>query len=329
VVVALGRSDVGSDRTSVEHEAQKATEIGVTAKEITSPWAPTSTTLFAPGLFKGAVDGVKGARKYHQQQGGRRRHRRPQAGGRLQSTRTSANNDSRNGGDQPPCSQDYAQGRHFMLFLSTVDDEVNLQDQAGRHEPGRPTCQAFTNRRAGRAFRRWRSPWSPSQTRLQHQRTRTNADVQRQPLRLGSFLLQARTRTSLARGDDLRNEHEDAARGGQVLINTRSTRASSRIRRPASRACPQSAYTPIINNMKNNSSNLLVQRVGVVERGPRAQRGTTAGIDRVTWVCTIACYDKGIYAQKDVMEGQYVTMTSCPSRKRNTIPRSGFPEVRR
>jgi ABC-type branched-subunit amino acid transport system substrate-binding protein len=36
------------------------------------------------------------------------------------------------------------------------------------------------------------------------------------------------------------------------------------------------------------------------------------GLTGVNWVCTIACYDKKIKDQADVMEGQYVTMTFLP-----------------
>ena len=45
-------------------DTPKATEIGVTAKEIHIAVGADVDNPFAPGLFKGAVDGVKGAAKY-------------------------------------------------------------------------------------------------------------------------------------------------------------------------------------------------------------------------------------------------------------------------
>src|SRR5438034_6332732 len=45
-------------------DTPKATEVGVTAKEIHIAVGADVDNPFAPGLFKGAVDGVKGAAKY-------------------------------------------------------------------------------------------------------------------------------------------------------------------------------------------------------------------------------------------------------------------------
>jgi len=42
------------------------------------------------------------------------------------------------------------------------------------------------------------------------------------------------------------------------------------------------------------------------------------GLTNVTWVCTIACYDKSLKAQASVMEGQYVTMTFLPFEEAST-----------
>jgi len=108
---------------------------------------------FAPGLFKGAVDGVKGRGRVH--------HSKAGGGGiagrklvvELIDSHLSAN-DSRNA-VITACSQDYAMAQ-LHLFLSNVDDEVNCKDQAAP----RPACPTSPGHGPAcrRAVRRWRSP---------------------------------------------------------------------------------------------------------------------------------------------------------------------------
>ena len=78
---------------------------------------------------------------------------------------------------------------------------------------------------------------------------------------------------------------------------------------------PQSAYTPIISGMKNDSSNfgLSLQAVtGVVLERQEAQlQGLTD--PKIVWQCTLACYfDKSFIAAGDAVNGQYMTLGFLP-----------------
>jgi hypothetical protein len=62
---AIGVAVLGmSPALAQSGETPKATEVGVTATEIHIAVIADVDNPFAPGLFKGAVDGVKGAAKY-------------------------------------------------------------------------------------------------------------------------------------------------------------------------------------------------------------------------------------------------------------------------
>ena len=108
---------------------------------------------FAPGLFKGAADGVKGAAKYINSKAG---------GGGIAGRKLVVDfidshlnaNDTRNG-MITVCQNDYAMVGNFMLFLSNVDDEVNCKDQAGA-ATGIPDLASVATGVPRRA-RRWRS----------------------------------------------------------------------------------------------------------------------------------------------------------------------------
>jgi hypothetical protein len=110
-------------------DAPKATEIGVSATEIHIAAMADVDNPFAPGLFQGAVDGVKGAAAYINSKAG---------GGGIAGRKLVVDfidsrlnpNESRNGVIQA-CSQDLALVSTAALFLSNVDDEINCKDQAG------------------------------------------------------------------------------------------------------------------------------------------------------------------------------------------------------
>ena len=59
VLVALAVPAVGTAAAQSSNEKAKATEVGVTATEIHIAVIADVDNPFAPGLFQGAVDGVK------------------------------------------------------------------------------------------------------------------------------------------------------------------------------------------------------------------------------------------------------------------------------
>jgi hypothetical protein len=123
------------------NEAPKATDVGVSAKEIHIAVIADVDNPFAPGLFKGARDGVIGAAKYlNSKAGGGGVAGRKLVVDFIDSKLTP--NDARNG-VIPACSQDYAMVGTFALFLSNMDDAEQCKDQTGA-ATGRPDLASVT-----------------------------------------------------------------------------------------------------------------------------------------------------------------------------------------
>src|SRR3954452_5898407 len=119
----------------------QATEDGVTASEIHIGVVADVDNPFAPGLFKGAVDGVKAGAAFLNSKDG---------GGGLAGRKVVVDfydshlngNESRNATIQG-CQNDYALVGTSALFLTQVDDIVNCADQAGQ-AVGIPDVSAVT-----------------------------------------------------------------------------------------------------------------------------------------------------------------------------------------
>src|SRR5690348_12101524 len=112
------------------NEKPKATEVGVTKSEIHIGVVADVDNPFAPGLFKGAVDGVKAAAAYLNSKAG---------GNGLAGRKVVVDfydsklnpNETRNA-TIAACQNDYALVGTAALFLNQVEDIVNCKDQAGQ-----------------------------------------------------------------------------------------------------------------------------------------------------------------------------------------------------
>src|SRR5262249_10526692 len=130
VIVALTVPAIGTAAAQSSNEKPKATEVGVTASEVHIAVIADVDNPFAPGLFKGAVDGVKAGAAYLNSKAG---------GGGLAGRKVVVDfydshlngNETRNATIQG-CQNDYALVGGFALFLTQVDDIVNCKDQAGQ-----------------------------------------------------------------------------------------------------------------------------------------------------------------------------------------------------
>jgi len=310
-VVALAVVGV-SPAMAQSGEAPKATEVGVTPTEIHIAVIADVDNPFAPGLFKGAVDGVKGAAKYINSKAG---------GGGIAGRKLVVDfidshlnaNDSRNG-VITACQNDYAMVGNFMLFLSNVDDEVNCKDQAGA-ATGIPDLASVATG-VPQACSPVAFPVSPAQlvcsTKDQNPQTYNGNQFD------SKYLLK-KNKNDLHGAMLFGNDTKDAQRGGEVLINT-AIKAGIKSDQTVgvSGRDPQSAYTPIINKMKNDGSNYSYNSSAASSAILERSEAQLQGLTNVTWVCTIACYDKSLKAQASVMEGQYVTMTFLPFEEAST-----------
>jgi hypothetical protein len=290
----------------------KATEIGVTAKEIHIAVGADVDNPFAPGLFKGVPAGVKGAAKYINSKAG---------GGGIAGRKLVVDfidshlnaNDSRNA-VITACSNDYAMVGNFMLFLTNVDDEINCKDQAGA-ATGLPdlasVATGIQQQCSPVAY-----PVSPPQIDCS---TKDDAEQTYNGNQFDTKYLLSKNKNDLHGAMIFGNDTKDAARGGQILIDTAlKAGAKSDLTQGVSGRDPQSAYTPIINTMKSKGSNYSYNSSALSSVELERSEAQLQGLTGVNWVCTIACYDKKIKDQADVMEGQYVTMTFLPFEEANS-----------
>jgi hypothetical protein len=305
-VVGLAALGVAPAVAQSSGGSPKATEIGVTAKEIHIAVAADVDNPFAPGLFKGVPAGVKGAARYINSKAG---------GGGIAGRKLVVDfidshlnaNDSRNA-VITACSQDYAMVGNFMLFLSTVDDEINCKDQSGA-ATGLPDLASVATGVAQQcspvAY-----PVSPPQLVCS---TKDQPEQTYNGNQFDTKYLLSKNKNNLHGAMIFGSDTKDAARGGQILIDTAEhAGAKSDQTIGVSGQAPQSAYTPIINNMKAKSSNYSYNSSALSSVELERAEAQLQGLTGVTWVCTIACYDKKIKDQASVMEGQYVTMTFLP-----------------
>ena len=308
-VAALGVAPAVAQSSS---ETPKATEIGVTAKEIHIAVIADVDNPFAPGLFKGAKDGVVGAAKYINSKAG---------GGGIAGRKLKVDfidshlnaNDSRNG-VITACQNDYAMVGNFMLFLSNVDDEVNCKDQAGK-ATGIPDMASVATG-VPQACSPVAFPVSPAQLVCS---TKDDAEQTYNGNQFDSKYLLKKNKNDLHGALMYGNDTKDAQRGGEVLINvaTQAGIKSDQTLGIGGRD-PQSAYTPIINKMKTDGSNYAYDASSANTAILLRSEAELQGLKDVTWVCTIACYDDSLKEQADTMEGQYVTMTFLPFEEANT-----------
>src|SRR6478672_3656143 len=127
----------------------KATDIGVTADEIRIAVVADVDNPFAPSLFQGDVNGVKAAVQHINSQGG-------VAGRKLELDviDSQLNPAKTRNAIITACQNDFALVGTSAAFMTTIEDEVNCKDMAGK-TTGRPTSQGSSP--ACSSAHRWRS----------------------------------------------------------------------------------------------------------------------------------------------------------------------------
>ena len=293
--------------------APKATEVGVTATQIKIAVLADVDNPFVPGLFQGIVDGVQGAARYLNSKSG---------GGGLAGRKLIVDfidsklnpNQARNG-VITACQSDLALVGTSALFLSTVDDEVNCKDQAGANT-GLPDVGAIVTG-VPQSCSPVSFPVNPPQlicsTKDQHPQTYSGNQGD------SKYLLKQH-KNDLHGAFLSGNDTKDALRGATVLVDTAiNAGIKSDQTVTLSGRAPQSAYTPVINKMKADSSNFSLTTMpldNAVELRSEAQlQGLTD--PNIVWECT-TCYDRKMSEHADVMNNTYLPMTYLPFEEAST-----------
>jgi hypothetical protein len=287
--------------TAQSGDTPQATEVGVTASQIHIGVIADVDNPFAPGLFKGAADGVKAAAAYLNSKGG---------GGGLAGRKLVVDfydsklnpNESRNA-TIDGCQNDYALVGTTALFLSQVDDIVNCKDKAGQ-ATGIPDMSAIATGVP--------ETCSPLSFPALGSAIDCSAVSQTPQTFFGN---QGPAKWELSKHKDLHgpfvvsNDTKDANRGGTILAMV-SQQAGIKADQGTTVVLggrdPQSAYTPVVQRMKEDNSNYALNGLAANSALLIRSEAQLQGLDssKILWEC-ISCYGNQIVPDNaEAFEGE-------------------------
>jgi ABC-type branched-subunit amino acid transport system substrate-binding protein len=309
VLVVLGlvvAGGVAGASTSAAKEKPAATDVGVTATTIHIGVIADVDNPFQPGLFQGSVDAVNGVAKTINQQGG--------IGGRkvvVDFYDSKLNpNDSRNAMIKA-CQNDFAIIGSATLFLASVDDEVNCQNQQGQ-AIGLPDIGGIVtgvpHQCADVSF-----PAQPPQLLCD---TADQSPQTYQGQQGAEKWLLKNVDKKLHGAFVLPGDTKDAYRGIKVQTDV-TTQAGIGNDQEVTKSGrdPQSAYTPVVQQIKSDGSNYVFDGLAYSQMVELQQEAALQNVDssKITWQCTGACYDQRyIETGGSVTEGTYMWLAYLP-----------------
>jgi hypothetical protein len=288
LLVSLAALGVAPATAQSSNEKPQATEVGVTASEIHIAVVADVDNPFAPGLFKGAVDGVKAGAAFLNSKAG---------GGGLAGRKVVVDfydsklngNESRNATIQG-CQNDFALVGTSALFLTQVEDIVNCKDQAGQ-ATGIPDLSAVVT---GVPESCMTMSFPAYGTALDCPTVTQNPQ--------SFFGNQGPAKWELSKNkNDLHgvtivgNDTKDAARGGTILgLTAQHAGIKADQGDPVvsvSGRDPQSVFTPIVQKMKQDGSNWSLNVASANQALLLRNEADLQGIaaSSVLWECA-SCY---------------------------------------
>ncbi len=305
VVLALVAGALTGAPALAQSKAKTASDVGVTPSTIRIAIVTDVDNPIVPNVLQGIVDGVQGWGKYVNANGGI-------AGRKVQVDFLDSKlnpNDARNAIIKA-CSEDFALVGTGALLLQTPEDEISCPDSTGKAIGIPDTAALVTNTAqacAPNVFPIVPNSVECSTVNSSPQTYRANNGDSKYlvkqfgPLH-GSFVLAADS-PSVKKTSGVLNQAAQSA-GIKADHSWQVTGAQ-----------PQSAYTPIISGMKNDSSNygLSLQAVSgvVLERQEAQLQGLTD--PKIVWQCTLACYfDDGFVKAGDAVAREYMTLGFLP-----------------
>jgi hypothetical protein len=295
------------------NDKPKATDVGITASEIHIAVIADVDTPIQPGLFQGAVDGVKGAAAYLNSKAG---------GGGVAGRKlvvdfidSKLNPTASRNAVITACENDLATIGTSVVFLSNFDDAVNCEDQAGA-ATGLPDLPAFTVGVA-QSCAAVTFPLNPPQLDC------ATKDVAPQTYR-GSrgpsdYLLKkfGKLHGAFVYG----NDSKDAVRGSLAIIESQNAAGIKSDQTVGiSGSSPQTAYTPVAAKMKQDSSNYgmtLGDNAMILLRNEAQLQGVSSD---TVWSC--GCYSKEI-AANSALDDTWVNLLYLPLEEASTNPTLG------
>jgi len=290
-------------------EKPTATDVGITADEIHIAVIADVDNPIVPNLFKGSKDAVEGVAKFLNSKAG---------GGGLAGRKvvvdfydSKLNANATTNAEIEACENDVAMVGTSAVSLASVDNMRNCKDSTGAATgiPDVPfVSTALVHQCSDQSF-----PIAPPQvdcaTKDQHPQT-FHANVSRGRFYNKKFG-EGKLHGVYVFGNDSKSARDSsfASLGALRDIGIKSDKDFD-----LPGAAPQSAYTPVIAEMKANGSNYgqaITANAMVLMRKEAALQGLT---DVKVWDCGVGCYDKEQFLKSggaDV-EGQYVDTLFLP-----------------
>jgi ABC-type branched-subunit amino acid transport system substrate-binding protein len=286
-------------------EKPTASEIGVTAKEIHIATVADVDNAIAPGLFKGGVDGITAAVKYMNANGG--------IAGRkvvLDFIDSKLNPNEARNAIIKACENDFAMVGNGMFLIAGFDDAIGCKDKAGQAIglPDIPSvavnnaqaCSAVSFPIAGSILQCDTLGQTPE--KYTGQVGDSKYYEKKYGPKLSGPLVVSSDSASTRKTSSVLGLL--AQKGG---IDVTSTIAMS------SRD-PQSAWTPVIADMKNTGANYnltgnAVDTVILMRQEAQLQGLTDPDF---LWTCQAQCYDQKVIDAGDVMKNTHLVLGFLP-----------------
>jgi ABC-type branched-subunit amino acid transport system substrate-binding protein len=286
-------------------EKPTATEIGVDASTIHIATIADVDNSIAPGLFQGGVDGVTGAVKYINANGG--------IGGRklvLDFIDSKLNpNDTRNG-IITACSNDYAMVGNGTFLLASFDDALNCKDKAGQTTglPDMPAvstsdteaCSAVTYPPAGSLL----------------DCSTAGQSTEKYTGQVGDSKYYVKKYGPKLKGPLIVSSDSSSTKKTTSVLGLLAQKAGIDITGTAAMSSrdPQSAYTPVIQQMKTDSDNYNLTGTPVDNVIAMRQEAQLQGLTdpKIVWTCQVQCYDKKTVAAGQAMANTHIVMNFLP-----------------
>ena len=305
VVLAVVAATLTGAPALAQSKSNSASDVGVTASTIKVAVIADVDNSIVPGVLQGIVDGVEGWGKYVNANGG--------IGGRkvqVDFLDSKLNPNTARDATITGCGQDFALVGTAALLLNDITDITSCKDAAGA-ATGIPDVAALVTNSAEGCAPTGFAITPPSVTcdsvNQSPQTYRANNGdskylLKKNPGLHGSFVL-AVDSPSVAKTSNVLFKSAQAAgiksdKDWQVTGNA-----------------PQSQFTPIIQQMKNDNSNYgnsLQAVTGVVSERQEAQlQGLTD--PKIVWECTLACYYADAFTKAgSAVDGEYMWLTFLP-----------------
>lgn len=296
-------------------EKPRATEVGVTPSQIRIGVIADVDNPLAPGLFKGAVDGVKAGAAYLNSKAG---------GGGLAGRKVVVDfydsklsaNEARNGTIRA-CQSDYAMVGTLALFLNQVDDIVNCKDRSGQ-ATGIPDIAAVMT-----GVPEACNPMSFPVFGTQIDCATINENPQTYFGNGGVAKWELEEYGDLHGPFIVSSDTRDANRGSSIVAlvaQQAGIKSDQGTTVTLSSRDQQSAFTPVVQKMKEDGSNYALTALAANSALLLRNEAELQGIDasKVLWEC-ISCYGNKIVPDNaEAFEGEIQFLGFLPFEEAST-----------